>query len=182
MKLEAVLIGVSDVDRAKGLYESLDWRTDADAPGDDGDRVVQLTPPGSKCSIKFGSKLTSAAPGAGDLLVAVTDIEARVAGRDPQGRSCFSVAPFDDPDGNRWVLQELTTRLPGRRAPWTCRRSQTCCTRRPNVTARSRRSLLCTTGGTGTRPTSTLAAAAARRTASEAAGRYMAEVKQVVVT
>ena len=144
MKLEVVLLGVSDVDRAKAFYESLDWRLDADVSGDDGQRVVQLTPPGSTCSIIFGDKITSAAPGSGDLLLAVTDVdaaradlvargvgvsevfhdasggfyhagtEARVPGPDPDGRSYFSFASFNDPDGNRWVLQELTTRLPGR--------------------------------------------------------------------
>ena len=142
--LEVVLLGVSDADRAKAFYESLGWRLDADGAGEDGYRCIQLTPPGSKCSIIFGNQVTSAPPGSGDNLLAVTDVDAaraelvargvdvsevfhdagggfyhagsdaRVPGRDPDGRSYFSFAAFNDPDGNRWVLQELTTRFPGR--------------------------------------------------------------------
>ncbi len=145
MRLEVVVLPVSDVDRAKGFYEGLDWRLDADAPGPDGLRVVQLTPPGSLCSIIFGSKITSATPGSADsLMLVVDDIEkaraeliqrgadigevfhdaggifhhaggdSRVPGPDPQHRSYSSFASFSDPDGNGWLLQEITKRLPGR--------------------------------------------------------------------
>jgi catechol 2,3-dioxygenase-like lactoylglutathione lyase family enzyme len=143
MRLEIVLLGVSDVDRAKAFYESLGWRMDADLGGGDY-RVVQLTPPGSGCSVMFGSQVTSVAPGSAELMLAVGDLEATRAdlvergievrevfhdaggsfyhtatdtwasGRDPEGRSYFSFASFDDPDGNRWLLQEITTRAPGR--------------------------------------------------------------------
>ena len=144
MKLEVVVLGVSDVDRAKAFYEKLGWRLDIDfAAG--GFRGVQLTPHNSQASIIFGKGITSARPGSADSLVlAVDDIDAardeliargvgvsevfhyaggpfnnavqnpRVGGRDPQGRSYFSFASFEDPDGNRWLLQEITTRLPGR--------------------------------------------------------------------
>jgi catechol 2,3-dioxygenase-like lactoylglutathione lyase family enzyme len=143
-KLEVVVIPVSDVDRAKRFYGSLGWRLDADfATGEDW-RVVQLTPPGSQCSILFGKGITTAVPGSvqGTFLI-VDDIEAaraeligygvdasevfhfdgglhvdgtkgRVAGRDPEGRSYRSWASFSDPDGNSWLLQEIKTRLPGR--------------------------------------------------------------------
>jgi len=144
MKLEVVVLGVSDVDRAKAFYENLGWRLDADF--DFGDfRGVQMTPHNSQASIIFGKGVTSAKPGSADSLVlAVDDIDAarddliargvavsevfhyaggpfnnavenpRVGGRDPQGRSYFSFASFEDPDGNGWLLQEITTRLPGR--------------------------------------------------------------------
>lgn len=144
MKLEVVLIGVSDVDRAKGFYESLGWRLDADfAAGDF--RVIQFTPHNSECSIIFGKGVTKAKPGSSEgLVLAVENIEAarqdligrrvdvsevfhyaggpfnntgvspRVQGRDPQGRSYYSFASFNDPDGNGWLLQEITTRLAGR--------------------------------------------------------------------
>jgi catechol 2,3-dioxygenase-like lactoylglutathione lyase family enzyme len=145
MKLEVVLLGVSDVDRAKAFYEKLGWRIDVAA---DDFRGVQLTPHNSQASIIFGNGVTSAKPGSADSLVlAVNDIDAaradliargvdvseifhyaggpfnntlenpRVRGRDPQGRSYFSFASFDDPDGNGWLLQEIQTRLPGRE--WT---------------------------------------------------------------
>ena len=145
MKLEVVVVPVSDVDRAKGFYQGLGWRLDADVPRDDGFRVVQVTPPGSQCSLIFGSGITSAPAGSADSLVLVVqDIDAardelvgrgvdvsevfhdeggvfhhagttgRVAGRDPQGSSYGSLASFSDPDGNGWLLQEITTRLPGR--------------------------------------------------------------------
>jgi catechol 2,3-dioxygenase-like lactoylglutathione lyase family enzyme len=144
MKLEVVMVPVTDVDRAKDFYKSLGWRLDADVVGDDGFRVVQLTPPGSACSVIFGSDVTAAPPGSADLLLAVTDVgaaraelvgcgvgvsevfhdaggvfhhagtRARVTGPDPQQRSYGSFASFRDPDGNNWTLQELTTRLPGR--------------------------------------------------------------------
>jgi catechol 2,3-dioxygenase-like lactoylglutathione lyase family enzyme len=149
MKLEAVLLPVSDVDRAKEFYKALGWREDADFAGDDDYRIVQLTPPRSACSIQFGSGLTPAAPGSlQGLLLVVSDIEAARAelvergapvsevfhdagalprarfhpedtslqapGPDPERRTYRSFATFSDPDGNGWVLQEITTRLPGR--------------------------------------------------------------------
>ena len=145
LKLEVVVIPVSDVDRAKRFYESLGWRLDADFANGDDWRLVQMTPPGSPCSVMFGKGFTPAVPGSvqGTFLV-VDDLEAaraqligqgvdvsevfhfegsllRVAGRkgrvpgpDPEGRSYFSFASFNDPDGNGWLLQEVTTRLPGR--------------------------------------------------------------------
>ena len=143
-KLEVVVIPVSDVDRAKRFYESLGWRLDADFASGDDWRLVQMTPPGSPCSVMFGKGFTSAAPGSvqGTFLV-VDDLEAarakltghgvevsevfhfegdllnarskgRTPGRDPQNRSYFSFASFRDPDGNGWLLQEVTTRFPGR--------------------------------------------------------------------
>jgi len=144
MKLEVVVVPVRDVDRAKDFYKSLGWRLDADFVGEENFRVVQLTPPGSSCSVIFGSDVTAAPPGSADLLLAVTDVEAaraelvssgvdvsdvfhdaggvfhhagtkdRVPGPDPERRSYCSFASFEDPDGNYWTLQELTTRLPGR--------------------------------------------------------------------
>jgi catechol 2,3-dioxygenase-like lactoylglutathione lyase family enzyme len=144
MKLEVVLLGVSDVDRAKAFYENLGWRLDIDVAAGDF-RGVQMTPHNSEASIIFGKGVTSAKPGSADSLVlAVDDLDAarddliargvdvskvfhyaggpfnntvenpRVGGRDPQGRSYFSFASFEDPDGNGWLLQEVTTRLPGR--------------------------------------------------------------------
>jgi catechol 2,3-dioxygenase-like lactoylglutathione lyase family enzyme len=144
MKLEVVVLGVSDVDRAKAFYENLGWRLDADfATGDF--HVVQMTPHNSEASIIFGKGIPSPKPGSADSLVlAVDDIAAaredllarsvdvsevfhfaggpfnttaenpRVAGRDPEGRSYYSFASFEDPDGNGWLLQEIQTRLPGR--------------------------------------------------------------------
>jgi catechol 2,3-dioxygenase-like lactoylglutathione lyase family enzyme len=137
MKLEVVTLPVSDVDRAKRFYQSLGWRLDADLVLGDDIRAVQLTPPHSQCSIAFGKGLTTAEPGSAQRLeLAVYDIEAaredlvsrgvevsevfhrdggRVApGPDPQRRSYLSYASFTDPDGNGWLLQEITTRLPGR--------------------------------------------------------------------
>jgi catechol 2,3-dioxygenase-like lactoylglutathione lyase family enzyme len=145
LKLEVVVIPVSDVDRAKRFYESIGWRLDADFAAEDYWRLVQMTPPGSQCSVMFGKGFTTAEPGSvqGTFLV-VDDIEAtrerliergvrmsevfhfdgmllraagtkgRVPGRDPEDRSYFSFASFSDPDGNGWLLQEVTTRLPGR--------------------------------------------------------------------
>ena len=143
MKLEAVVIPVSDVDRAKEFYTSLGWRLDADLGGDDF-RIVQLTPAGSGCSIQFGRGLTATAPGSALSLLVVSDIEAAHAelvgngvdaevfhdartgynrfdpavhcasGPDPERQSYASFAQFNDPDGNVWQLQEITTRLPGR--------------------------------------------------------------------
>jgi catechol 2,3-dioxygenase-like lactoylglutathione lyase family enzyme len=145
MKLEVVLLGVSDVDRAKAFYENLGWRLDIDVTSGDDFRGVQMTPHHSEASIIFGKGATQARPGsAGSLVLAVEDIDAaradllargvhvsevfhfargpfnntgenpRVGGRDPEGRSYFSFASFEDPDGNGWLLQEITTRLPGR--------------------------------------------------------------------
>jgi len=138
MKLEVVVIPVADVDRAKHFYGGLGWRLDADFAVGASFRVVQFTPPGSPCSIHFGSGVTAAAPGSTrGLFLIVSDIEAARSGlvahgaavseifhrgvgeapkpgRDPQRRSYFSYATFSDPDGNEWLLQEVTTRLPGR--------------------------------------------------------------------
>jgi len=145
MRLEVVVIPVSDVDRAKEFYERLGWRLDADVVNGDDFRVIQLTPPGSPCSIIFGTGITTAAPGSADgLYLVVDDIEAaraelsehgvqvsevfhdaggvfhhagttaRLPGPDPDRTSYASFASFSDPDGNGWMLQEVTTRLPGR--------------------------------------------------------------------
>ena len=136
MKLEVVTLPVSDVDRAKRFYESLGWRLDADIVRGEDFRAVQLTPPRSPCSIAFGKGLTTGEPGSVKrLMLAVDDIDAaredvsscgvevsevfhldggRVPGPDPQGRSYQTYASFSDPDGNGWLLQEITTRLPGR--------------------------------------------------------------------
>ena len=142
MKLEVVVLPVSDVDRAKRFYGGLGWRLDADFAVGDEFRVVQFTPPGSPCSIHFGKGVTSAAPGsAQNLYLIVSDIEAARAelvergvavsevfhragpgkpaqsGRDPERRSYVSFASFSDPDGNGWLFQEVTVRLPGRMDP-----------------------------------------------------------------
>jgi catechol 2,3-dioxygenase-like lactoylglutathione lyase family enzyme len=131
MKVEVIVIPVADVDRAKEFYGRLGWRLDVTPPG-----VVQLTPHGSACSVQFGARLTSAAPGSAKAYLVVSDLEAtRVAlvaagvevgeiyhispngpvdGPDPEHRSYFSRATFHDPDGNEWLLQEITTRLPRR--------------------------------------------------------------------
>jgi catechol 2,3-dioxygenase-like lactoylglutathione lyase family enzyme len=131
MKLEVVTVPVSDVDRAKEFYASLGWRLDATPPV-----VVQFTPPGSGCSVQSGPNRTPAAPGSAQgLFLIVSDIEAardklaaagvendayhigtdgRVSGPDPEHRSYLSYASFRDPDGNGWLLQEITTRLSGR--------------------------------------------------------------------
>jgi catechol 2,3-dioxygenase-like lactoylglutathione lyase family enzyme len=145
MKLEVVVVPVADVDRAKDFYEALGWREDADFAAGPDFRVVQLTPPGSQCSIIFGTGVTSATPGSAQgLQLTVTAIEAaraelagrgaevsevfhdaggvfhhagtegRVAGPAPDHKSYGSFASFSDPDGNGWLLQEITTRLPGR--------------------------------------------------------------------
>ncbi len=144
LNLEAVIIPVSDVDRAKTFYEGLGWRLDADIA--DGDfRIVQFNPPGSGCSIQFGTGLTSAPAGTAMNLLVVSDIAAahddlvsrgaldpsevfhdasggynrfdidlRASGPDPQGRTYATFMAFSDPDGNSWQLQEVTSRLPGR--------------------------------------------------------------------
>ena len=130
MGLEVVTLPVSDVDRAKRFYQSLGWRLDADLVISDDRRTVQFTPPHSQCSIHFGEGLTAAEPGSVDrLILAVKDIDSarddlisrgvdvsEVSGPpDPENeRSYFTTASFSDPDGNGWLLQEITTRLPGR--------------------------------------------------------------------
>ena len=141
LKLEVIVIPVLDVDRAKEFYGKLGWRLDADFRFDNGFRIVQFTPHGSACSIQFGANLTSSAPGSAKGYLVVSDIEAareklisagievgeifhigsggRVSGPDPDHRSYASRASFSDPDGNGWLLQEITTRLPGRIDPAT---------------------------------------------------------------
>jgi catechol 2,3-dioxygenase-like lactoylglutathione lyase family enzyme len=137
MKLEVVVIPVSDVDRAKRFYGGLGWRLDADIVLGAERRVVQFTPPGSDCSVHFGKGITKAVPGSAQgMILVVYDMESAraelighgveisapfhmgpngpVAGADPEGRSYFTRASFSDPDGNSWVLQEIRTRLPGR--------------------------------------------------------------------
>ena len=149
MKLEVIVIPVSDVDRAKEFYGRLGWRLDADFAADDF-RVIQFTPPGSGCSVIFGKNVTAATPGSAQgLYLIVSDIKAardelagrgveigevfhdggdvhagrdepylfgrrRVRGLDPEQRTYRSFASFSDPDGNGWLFQEVTTRLPGR--------------------------------------------------------------------
>lgn len=144
MKLEIVFIPVSDVDRAKAFYEKLGFRLDIDYVANENFRALQFTPPQSDASIIFGKGITSAKPGTAELVLAVEDVDAaredligrginasevfhyaggpfnnsvenpRVAGRHPEGRSYFSFVSFEDPDGNRWQLQEIKERLPGR--------------------------------------------------------------------
>jgi catechol 2,3-dioxygenase-like lactoylglutathione lyase family enzyme len=150
LRLEVIVIPVSDVDRAKEFYGRLGWRLDSDSAQGDDWRGVQFTPPGSGCSLLFGKNVTEAAPGsARGLYLIVHDIEAarnellgrgvqvgevfhdagdahagtdepylfgriRLNGSDPDHRSYRSFASFHDPDGNGWLLQEITTRLPGR--------------------------------------------------------------------
>jgi catechol 2,3-dioxygenase-like lactoylglutathione lyase family enzyme len=133
MNLEVVTLPVSDVDRSKTFYESLGWRLDIDLVVSDDVRTVQFTPPHSGCSIQVGKGGTTAEPGsARGLILVVTDIEAarddlisrgvdvsevqeaRPPGFEQAGRSYFARASFSDPDDNGWVLQEVTTRLPGR--------------------------------------------------------------------
>jgi catechol 2,3-dioxygenase-like lactoylglutathione lyase family enzyme len=146
LKLEVVVIPVTDVDKAKAFYERLEWRLDADFAFDNGFRVVQFTPPGSPASVQFGANITSATPGSAQgLYLVVSDIEAarnelaahgvdvsaafhpktpgaqfqpdtgdRIAGPADERASYSSFATFSDPDGNTWLLQEITTRLPGR--------------------------------------------------------------------
>jgi catechol 2,3-dioxygenase-like lactoylglutathione lyase family enzyme len=144
MKLEVVVIPVSDVDRAKAFYARLGWRVDADFADGQGFRIVQFTPPGSGCSIQFGANLTTAPPGsATNVYLIVSDVQGardalvargvvvsevfheaslgdrfhaddRVAGAAPDGATYGSFASFSDPDGNTWLLQEITSRLPGR--------------------------------------------------------------------
>ena len=146
MRLEVVVIPVADVDRSKEFYIRLGWRLDADFPFDNGFRVVQFTPPGSGCSVQFGTKMTAAAPGSSQgLYLIVSDVEAarkelvgrgvevsevfhagapgaqfqsdgsgRLSGPAPEHATYGSFATFRDPDGNGWLFQEITARLPGR--------------------------------------------------------------------
>jgi catechol 2,3-dioxygenase-like lactoylglutathione lyase family enzyme len=146
MKFEVVVIPVSDVDHSKEFYAKLGWRQDADFSFDNGFRVVQFTPPGSGCSVQFGTKMTSAAPGSAQgLYLVVSDVagarkdlvargievsevfhpgmpgaqfqidgSGRISGPAPEHATYGSFATFCDPDGNGWLLQEVTTRLPGR--------------------------------------------------------------------
>ena len=149
MRLEIVVVPVSDVDRAKRFYGGLGWRLDADFAAGDDFRVIQFTPPGSGCSVIFGKNVTAAPGSARGLYLIVSNIEAartelfargvevseafhdagdahagadepylfgriRVAGPDPEHRTYRSFASFSDPDGNGWLLQEITARLPGR--------------------------------------------------------------------
>jgi catechol 2,3-dioxygenase-like lactoylglutathione lyase family enzyme len=145
MRLEVVVIPVSDVDRAKAFYQELGWRLDADFATSPEFRVVQLTPPGSACAVIFGTGVTNATPGSAEgLQLVASDIDAARAelashgaevsgvfhdaggvfhhadgdalrpGADPERRSYGSFASFRDPDGNRWFLQEIQVRLPGR--------------------------------------------------------------------
>ena len=142
MKLEVQLMPVSDVDRAKEFYTKLGWRLDVDIVAGNDFRIVQFTPPGSASSVSFGKGLTTAAPGSirGGLIV--SDIEAahqdlvarginasevfhgspfnpagRISGPDPERRSYESYVSFEDPDGNMWIVQEVTARAPGRIDP-----------------------------------------------------------------
>lgn len=150
LKFEVVVIPVADADRSKEFYAGLGWRLDADFSFDNGFRVVQFTPPGSPCSVQFGTKITAAPPGsAHGLYLILNDIDAgraelidhganvsevfhagaagaqlqpddtsgRVNGPDPDHKSYSSFATFEDPDGNGWLLQEITDRLPGRVDP-----------------------------------------------------------------
>ena len=136
VRLEVVTLAVSDVDRAKAFYEGLGWRLDIDFEPAPGVRAVQLTPPGSGCSVAFGEGLTTAEPGSAQRLeLAVYDIDAAredlitrgvevselfhldggpAPGPDPERRPYQTYASFSDPDGNGWLLQEITERLPGR--------------------------------------------------------------------
>jgi catechol 2,3-dioxygenase-like lactoylglutathione lyase family enzyme len=150
LKLEVVVIPVADADRSKAFYAGLGWRLDADFSYDNGFRVVQFTPPGSLCSVQFGTHITGAPPGsAHGLYLIVSDIDAGrhelmsrgakfsevfhaeapgaqldpkgtsglVSGPDPDHKSYSSFATFEDPDGNGWLLQEVTDRIPGRVDP-----------------------------------------------------------------
>jgi catechol 2,3-dioxygenase-like lactoylglutathione lyase family enzyme len=139
MKFEVQIIPVSDVDRAKEFYERLGWRLDSDVAPLEGLRIVQFTPPGSATSVNFGQGITTAAPGSAEGGLIVSDIEAardelvsrgidvsdiwhgppfpveaRQPGPDPERTSYGSFLYFTDPDGNTWLVQEVTTRLPGR--------------------------------------------------------------------
>ena len=140
MRLEVTILPVADVDRAKAFYQRLEWRLDADFPIDEHYRIVQFTPPGSRCSIQFGLGLTDLEPGSMQgMMLIVDDIEAardalagqgvdvdvwhgrrgtdvskRIPGPDPDRKTYSSFASFSDSEGNGWILQEITERLPGR--------------------------------------------------------------------
>src|SRR5437899_5534464 len=139
MKLEVEIIPVSDVEQSKRFYQRLGWRLDADDAPAKNVRIVQFTPPGSGCSVTFGNGLTAAAPGSAAAALSVSDIEAahdelirrgidasemwhgasfppeaRLPGPDPKHTSYGSFFSFNDPDGNTWLVQEVTTRHPGR--------------------------------------------------------------------
>jgi catechol 2,3-dioxygenase-like lactoylglutathione lyase family enzyme len=145
MKLEVIIVPVSDIDRAKAFYEKAGFRLDADYAAGENFRIIQFTPPLSEASIFIGKGITPGKSGsAGSLVLAVEDVAAaredlivrgvkvsevfhyaagpfnysvenpRVSGPDPEGRSYYSFASFEDPDGNSWIMQEITTRLPGR--------------------------------------------------------------------
>ena len=139
MRLEVDIIPVSDVERSKQFYERLGWRFDADVAPTNDVRIVQFTPPGSGCSVTFGKGITASAPGSAEGGLIVSDIEAahkeltsrgvdasevwhgppfppeaRLKGPDPERTSYGSFFAFNDPDGNTWLVQEVTTRLPGR--------------------------------------------------------------------
>ena len=145
-KIEVAVIPVADADRSKEFYAKLGWRLDADFPFNNGFRVVQFTPPGSGCSVQFGTKMTSAEPGSAQGLYLIvsdvasarkdlvasgievsevfhagtpgaqfqTDGSGRISGPAPERATYNSFATFRDPDGNGWLFQEITTRLPGR--------------------------------------------------------------------
>ncbi len=139
MNLEVDVIPVSDVERSKQFYQLLGWRLDADDAPAKNIRIVQFTPPGSGCSVSFGKGITAAAPGSAVAALVVSDIkaahaelvrrgiavsemwhgapfplEARLPGPDPKRTSYGSYCAFQDPDGNAWLVQEVTTRHPGR--------------------------------------------------------------------
>jgi catechol 2,3-dioxygenase-like lactoylglutathione lyase family enzyme len=139
LRFEVAVLPVADVDRAKAFYQGLGWRLDADFPIDEQFRIVQFTPPGSPASIQFGTGLTTMTGPVQDMYLVVDDIAAardeliglgadvsevwhgrglgaggHLPGPDPEGSSYGSFASFSDPDGNRWLLQEITERLPGR--------------------------------------------------------------------
>jgi catechol 2,3-dioxygenase-like lactoylglutathione lyase family enzyme len=140
LRFEVAVLPVTDVDRAKAFYERLGWRLDADFPVDEHFRVVQFTPPGSPASIQFGTGLTTAAPGSAQAMYLIVDdlsaardelmsrgadvseiwhgrgpgTEGHIPGPDPDGTSYRTFASFSDPDGNSWLLQQITQRLPGR--------------------------------------------------------------------
>ena len=139
MKLEVDVIPVSDIERSKQFYQRLGWRLDADDAPANNLRIVQFTPPASGCSVTFGKGITAATPGSATAALVVSDIEAahdelvrrgidasgmwhgaafpaeaRLSGPDPKHTSYGSFFSFKDPDGNTWLVQEVTTRLPGR--------------------------------------------------------------------
>jgi len=140
LRLEVAVIPVDDVDRAKHFYEALGWRLDADFPIDEHFRIVQFTPPGSPASVQFGTGTTTMTPGSMEGLYLIVEniatareelirrgadvsevwhgrglgAEGHLPGPDPEHTSYGTFASFEDPDGNRWLLQEITERLPGR--------------------------------------------------------------------